>query len=94
MVSHICQIILQSFSLTPSSEVHIVLLQDINRYKIGMASSGIQVISDVMVNCQWVGKFLCTNIPITRNYIHLQLFLTLLRVYTIIILTRQYSILS
>jgi hypothetical protein len=29
----------------------------------------------------------------TRNYIHLQLFLTLLRVYTITILTRQYSIL-
>jgi ABC-type enterochelin transport system permease subunit len=30
----------------------------------------------------------------TRHYNHAQLFLTLLRVYTIIILTRQYSILS
>jgi hydrogenase maturation factor len=29
-----------------------------------------------------------------RNYIHLKLFLTLLRVYTITILTRQYSILD
>jgi hypothetical protein len=33
------------------------------------------------------------TISTIRNYIHLQLFLTLLRVYTITILTRQYSIL-
>jgi hypothetical protein len=33
-------------------------------------------------------------IPITRNYIHLQLFLTLCHIYTDYNLTRQYSILS
>jgi hypothetical protein len=32
------------------------------------------------------------KILITRNYIHLQLFVTLLRVYTFTNLTRQYSI--
>jgi hypothetical protein len=30
------------------------------------------------------------TIPVTRNYIHSQLFLTLLRVYTIILLTRSW----
>jgi hypothetical protein len=34
------------------------------------------------------------TIPITCNYIHLQLFLTLCHIYTAYSLTRQYSILS
>jgi hypothetical protein len=39
------------------------------------------------------GLLICFIYNFTRNYNHLQLFLTLLRVYTNIILTRQYSIL-
>jgi hypothetical protein len=41
----------------------------------------------------WIVNWFPYNLNV-RNYIHLKLFLTFLRFYTITILTRQYSILD